>query len=169
MNTKPIFVTFAGVPGSSKSQIANYLSYNLFLPVFCNDNIRSEVKADIGELNEEEYQQRRAERLKKLFQSQKSFIYDASIDRRWDTLRQDVINAGYKVVIISLDLSKSKIQELYESHDKPESLPFIDQYIGQHERFLKNYQKEVTLSIDDETFAFRLERVKNAISKIKYI
>jgi dephospho-CoA kinase len=37
-------IVFAGVPGSSKSIVAYYLSETYSLPIFSTDNIRFEVK-----------------------------------------------------------------------------------------------------------------------------
>ncbi|MEX1995712.1 MAG: hypothetical protein WD887_02965, partial [Candidatus Saccharimonadales bacterium] len=44
---KPYAVVFAGVPGSSKTIISNYLSGKFGLPVFNNDQLRNEVKEDM--------------------------------------------------------------------------------------------------------------------------
>jgi adenylylsulfate kinase-like enzyme len=55
-------LTFAGVVGSSKTPITNYLSGQLNLPVLNNDAIRTEVLEDLGEFNFDEYIKRRNER-----------------------------------------------------------------------------------------------------------
>lgn len=78
---KPLCIAFAGVVGSSKTPIANYLSCKLNLPVFNNDAIRSGVIEDLGMLDTKVYEKRRDERLKEIIKNKISFICDASIDR----------------------------------------------------------------------------------------
>lgn len=74
--------------GSSKSPIANYLSYNLNLPVLNNDCIRVEVTEDLSFLDQEEYERRKTERVNALINSEINFIYDASIDRIWPKFKE---------------------------------------------------------------------------------
>lgn len=111
----PICITFAGAVGSGKTPIATYLSYNLDLPVFNNDALRSEIFEDFWVWNEEEYTKRRNERCLSILKEKKSFIFDASVDRAWSTLSEWLEINGYQAYVISLDLGEDFLKRLYES------------------------------------------------------
>jgi predicted kinase len=111
----PICITFAGPVGSSKTPIATYLSWNLNLPVFNNDAIRSEVAEDLGKFDVEVYKQRQKERAEQLIQSGINCILDASIDREWPNVKPKLLEKGYKCFIISLDLSRELMEKLHKS------------------------------------------------------
>lgn len=148
---------FAGVVGCSKTPTSNYLSYNLKLPVFNNDAIRTEVIEDFGEFEEKIYLQRRDERLGQIISNRISFIYDASLDREYkriDAIRQEY---GYEIFIISFNLSKEFIVNLYEVKKYSESLQRVDELISDHERFLGDYAGKIGLIINDSDFKHRLE------------
>lgn len=152
-----ICITFAGAVGSSKTPIANYLSYKLNLPIFNNDSIRTEVIEDFSIFNEDEYLSRRNARGKEIIKNGKSFIYDASVDREWKQLKEWLDEANYQHFIISLDLSPDFLKKLYEAKQYNESLEQIDQNITDHENFIKNHADEIALHIDGSTFYDRLE------------
>lgn len=154
-------ITFAGVPGCSKSPIAHHLGWNLGLPIFNNDTLRTEVKEDLRKFNQTEYEKRRDERVQALLESGISFIYDASVDRLWETHRKKLEEAGYEVFIISLDLSRQLVDRLYESKGYTEVAP-LDGYVMDHEVFLENYGDLVGLHIDDGSFTTRLEKSLDA-------
>jgi hypothetical protein len=153
---KPVVITFAGVVGTSKTPIAHYLSCGLDLPILSNDSIRTEVKEDLGTVSEEEYSRRRDERVNALTKEGRSFIYDASIDRRYAELEKQKEKYNFDIFIISLDLSKSFILELYKrkNYDRVDR---VDELMRDHQNFLENYRSRVSLSITDETFPKRLE------------
>lgn len=153
----PICITFAGPVGSSKTPIATYLSWNLNLPVFNNDAIRSEVAEDLGKFDVEVYKQRQKERAEQLIQSGINCILDASIDREWPNVKPKLLEKGYKCFIISLDLSRELMEKLHKSKCYNESLERLDSIMADHENFLKEYKNEVNVSITDETFGKRLE------------
>lgn len=157
-------ITFAGPVGTSKTPIAYYLSWNLGLPVLSNDIIRVEVEEDLGAFDQGEYERRRDERLKTLIASGKSFIYDASVDRQWPKLKDWL--GDYQAFIISLDLSQTKIEQLYKAKGYTET-QLIPQLYQQHQDFLKEHDAEVSLSIKDDDFPQRLQislqSVKSAI------
>lgn len=162
MNDK-VCITFAGVIGSSKTPIAYYLSWNLGLPILNNDSIRTEVTEDYDGFNEAEYLRRRDERTDTLIRGGKSFIYDASVDRYWGDRKHMLADAGYKTFIISLDLSKEKLQKIHGS--KGYTLDDIDKYIDDHEQLLQNYSDDVGLYISDDNFNKRLKVSLEAVSK----
>jgi len=162
---KKILITFAGAIGSSKTPIANYLSYKLNLPILNNDAMRTEVLEDLGKFDEEEYLKRRDERIREVLENCPKIIYDASIDREWKNWEKKIAEVGYKTFIISLDLSKDFLIELYKIKGYHESAQRIDQFFSNHEEFLKNYGHFVNLQITDENFKNRLELAYQAVSE----
>ncbi len=162
-------ITFAGAAGSSKTPIAHYLSWKLNLPIFSNDAIRTEVVEDIGSSDNTEYIKRRDNRLEEITKSGLSFIYDASVDREWAKLKKGIENYGYRVFIISLDLSEKLLKSLYKAKGYHETLEKIESFITDHENFLKQYPNVVGLHLSDNEFGDRLDigyqKVKNWISQ----
>jgi hypothetical protein len=156
-NKKPICITFAGVVGSSKTPIANFLSCKLNLPVFNNDAIRSEVIEDCGILNGDEHLKRKNDRIKEIIQNKISFICDASIDREWNLLKEGLEKSDYDYFIISLNLSKKLLTNLHKAKGYKESLSRLDQLFTEHETFLQKYGNDVGFTITDENFKNRLE------------
>lgn len=156
MNQK-ILITFAGAVGTSKTPITNFLSYNLNLPVYNNDAVRTEVIEDLGFFDEAEYIKRRDQRVMSIINNNLSFIYDASVDREWKKYRQLVNDKGYKVFIISLDLSKEFLANLYQLKGYHESATRIDELLADHDSFLKEYSTDANTHISDADFPNRLQ------------
>jgi hypothetical protein len=165
MYNKKFIITFAGAIGSSKTPISHYLSIKLNLPIFNNDAIRSEVKEDMGFLDEEEYIRRRDIRLKEILNSGIPFIYDASIDRAWKDKKEYIIQAQYEPYIISLDLSKELLIKLYKAKSYNDSLLVIDTFIQDHNYFLGKYEDDINLHITDKDFKDRLNIVYSNVKK----
>ncbi len=157
MKQRKICITFAGAVGNSKTPISHYLSIKLNLPIFNNDAIRSEVKEDLGIFDDEEYIKRRDLRLREVLKSGNSFIYDASVDRRWRKFKKDLLSSRYSFFIISLDLSKELLTKLYRSKRYFNSLKRIDELIQDHNHFLNEYANDVGLHIGDKEFPNRLQ------------
>lgn len=166
MKNKKFCITFAGAVGSSKSPISNYLSTKLSLPVFNHDAIRKEVKEDLGFLDEKEYLKRRNARIEEVFKNKKSFILDASVDREWNFFKEKLSLHEYSFFIISLDLSKELLTQLYKSKKYTDTLKSIDKYIQDHNNFLSKYSKDVGVHITDKDF---LNRLDIAYTKVKEI
>jgi len=156
MVCRKILVIFAGAVGSSKTPIASHLSYKFNLPIFNTDAIRSEVTEDLLIFNEEEFRLRRDKRLKELVDKGKSFILDASIDREWTNLRENILKEGYQVFVISMDISKEFLANLYKAKGYKESLKRIDELYNDHEEFLRDFNKDISLHITDKDFKERL-------------
>lgn len=158
-------IVFAGCVGSSKSQIATYLSWNLGLAITSNDAIRAEVAADLGSVDPDEYIKRRDERGRQLIKSGRSFIYDASIDREWSRLKDWLLGGGYEHFVISLDLSKEFLIRLYSAngYNGEATLSRIDMLIKDHNIFLDNYADDVDLHIRDKDFSLRLSKTLEAV------
>jgi hypothetical protein len=158
MPTPPkICLTFAGVVGSSKTPIANFLSPKLNLPVFNNDALRSEVTEDLGHFDPDEHRRRRELRLKEILASGASFICDASVDREWPEFRKSLTANGYEWFIISLNLGKELITKLYQAKGYTESQLRIDELINDHNIFLEKYSGDIGLHLDDADFPKRLQ------------
>ena len=170
MYKKKFFITFAGAIGSSKTPIAHYLSIKLNLPIFNNDAIRSEVKGDMGFLDEEEYIRRLDLRLKEIFDSGIPFIYDASIDRGWKDKQEYIIKTQYETYIISLDFSKELLLNLYQTTKYYDAIPLLDTFIQDHNDFLEQYEDDINLHITDKDFINRINiaytHVKEYIEKL---
>lgn len=155
-------ITFAGAMGSSKTPIAYHLSCKLGLPIFNNDAIRTEVIEDLGVLDVGEYERRRNSRLEDLGKRGVSFIYDASVDRDWALLKENVAPLGYRTFVISMDLGQEFLASLYARKMKhnqgyAEFLARIESSLADHKSFLEKHGGEVSLHIDDASFADRLE------------
>jgi hypothetical protein len=155
-------ILFAGVVGSSKTPIAHHLSCNLGLPIFSNDALRTEVKEDLLHLDQAEYVRRRDERSLRLIDSRKSFIYDASIDRDWERLKEWLERGPYDTFVISLDLTRSLLDTIYAAKEYTQAgrLPLL---MEQHQQFLHSYSQDVNLQVTDKEFPNRLEFALQAV------
>lgn len=169
---KPFIVTFAGVPGVSKSPISNYLSCEFNLPIFNNDQIRYEVREDLRlkSINDpggvEEFEKRASTRQKKLFAERTNVIFDSSIDRRWADLKKQLKQANYDWFIIDLELSKAFLLKLYKQTGRSEwADQHLEAYMRQHKEFVDAYDKDVNLHITDETFPARLQESARALQE----
>ena len=168
-NNRPLCIAFAGVIGSSKTPIANYLSGKFNLPVFNNDAIRSEVIEDFGFLDEKIHRERRDFRIKEIIEKKMSFICDASIDREWEMLKSRLQKYDYDVFIISLDLNKEFLTKLYRDKGYDESLIQLDKFMADHTLFVNRYADEISLSINDVKFKDRLLLASEALAKFLVI
>lgn len=158
-------IAFAGAVGSSKTPISNFLSTKLNLPIFNNDAIRTEVIEDLGEFDSDEYIKRRNIRLKETLENGISLICDASIDRQWKDIKEQLVANNYRWYIISLDLSKALLAKLYEAKKYDESLKRIDKLIHDHNVFLDEHTADVNLRISDQDFKNRCQLSLEAITK----
>lgn len=165
MKFKNICVSFAGPIGSSKSPVANYLSTRFNLPIFNNDNIRTEVIEDLGYLEEEVFKKRWQERLNVIVEKEISFIYDASIDRYWKRSLEKFSETKYKFFIISMDMSKSFLKKLYRVKNYSDSLERIETVFIDHQDFVKGFNRVVNVSINDENFRERMKVCERALGK----
>jgi hypothetical protein len=156
-------ITFAGAAGSSKTPIANYLSTSLGLPVFNNDAIRKEVTEDTGHFDVESYNSLQEQRCKALLATGRSFIYDASVDRKWPKFKDWLAQENYRCFVISLDLSHKFLLELFESKKYTEGA-HLPGWIEQHNDFTLKYGDDIGLHIDDTQFADRLNIAKEHVA-----
>ncbi|HUC90103.1 MAG TPA: hypothetical protein VMR45_04845 [Patescibacteria group bacterium] len=167
--SKPYCVTFAGVPGSSKSIVAHYLSERFNLPIFSNDNIRFEVREDLLVDNIcapaalQEFEHRSTDRQEWILAQGMPFIRDASVDRSWKRLHEQLERAGYRWFIISMELSEPFLTRLYSMTGRRAALDSLPAYLRQHEDFVAKYGDQVKLRITDETFGDRTQLAEKAL------
>ena len=157
-----IFIWYAWAIWCWKSPITNYISTKLWLPIFNTDSILSEVCEDLLEVNREEANKRVKERLDKIINNWISFIYDASIDRKWEQLREILIRNNYKIFIISIDLDKETLLNFYKTKSYFESIEKLEKVYDDHQKFLEKYWNEINIHIDNKNYSERLEIVYEA-------
>jgi len=160
-----IFVSYAWAVGCWKSPITNYISTKLRLPTFNTDSVLSEVCEDCLELNREEAHKRVEKRLSKIIKDWISFIYDASVDRRWWVLKDSLIKYWYRCFIISIDLEKDTLLKFYTTKSYYESIKRIDDVYQDHQKFLKEFWADIDLYINENNYKERLDVVYMAVSK----
>src|SRR4051812_12106479 len=108
---KPYAVVFAGVSGSSKTPISNYLSWKFGLGILNADQLRAEVKEDflvetiLDPKALAEFEKRYRERSEEILQSGRPIIFDGSVDRRWQERKDQLESHGYTWFLVSLNLS----------------------------------------------------------------
>lgn len=169
--SKPYAVVFAGVPGSSKSIVAHYLSETFGLPIFSNDNLRYEVREDLktDNINQPrvlaEYEKRLKQRRQALLATKRPVILDGSVDRRWAETKQQLQTAGYDRFLINMELSKKFITELFSHTARPKSIKQLPAYLQQHRDFVKQFKDDISLQITDETFPDRLQIAADGLQK----
>jgi hypothetical protein len=159
--SKPYAITFAGVPGSSKSIIAYFLSIVFSLPIFSTDNIRNEVKEDllVSDINKpgalKEFKYRQAKRFQEVLKLKKSFIRDGSVDRHWQEIKEQLDTAGYAWCLIDMELSRDFIINLYSKTNRVRAIEELDAYLAQHTKFIEKYSSDITVKITDQLFKER--------------
>ncbi len=148
---QPLAILFAGAPGSGKTIAANYLSARLNLPVLSNDTLRREthLRTQSQQLDIAAFDKLHEERFKWILDHRLSFIYDASIDRRWPELEPHLAAAGYKWQIISFDLSDKLLQKIWRQIQGLPPRPQEPRWLKDHANFLKLCGSVVDLSITD--------------------
>jgi hypothetical protein len=171
--TKPYVITFAGVPGSSKSIIAFSLSMTFSLPIFSTDNIRYEVKEDllVENINVpaalKEFHLRQQTRFQNILDTKKNFIRDGSVDRRWQEIKDQLDGAGYTYCLIDMELSKDFMINLYRKTGRTWAIEELDAYMAQHIAFMENYSDDITIKITDQLFKKRSEVAEIAVQKFQ--
>jgi hypothetical protein len=167
--SKPYVITFAGVPGSSKSIIAYSLSEVFSLPIFSTDNIRYEVREDlgVGNINEpkalKEFEHRQATRFRQMLARKQDFIRDGSVDRHWSEIKEQLVSSGYRWCLIDMELSKGFLISLYSKTRRLGAIDELDAYFEQHSNFMKESSSDVTLKITDQLFKDRTLAAEAAV------
>ncbi len=161
--TKPFAVVFAGVPGSSKTIISNYLSAKFRLPVFNNDQLRFEVKEDMmaDNINRPdvlaEYERRYKERFEELLATGHPMLLDGSIDRRWAETKEQLSRHGYGWFVIDMELSEEFLDKFFVATGRPKFLDKLPKYLDDHRIFMEKYSDDVSVQITDDTFKNRID------------
>ena len=162
---KPYCIVFAAPVGAGKTTIAYYLSRDLWLPIYNNDALRAQLKADMGgdALDEDLVRHKRDEILKEMLSSGKSFIVDASVDREWAKFKQALSDNGYGCFIVSIDISREFLDQLTSVRGDSDSEDQVANWFRDHQNFIKEYKADIGISIDDHNYVHRLEIVQEAI------
>lgn len=154
---KPMVITFAGPIGSSKTPIAHHLGWNLGIPLFNTDIVRTEFTEDRRSSDRAEFLQVVGERIRSALKFRRNIIIDASIDRLWEEYKKEFLAFDFRLVVISMDISLPFLRELYQLKkyyfDSDEIV--LNNY-NEHQEFLRNFADDVSLSITDENFDKRL-------------
>lgn len=154
---------FAGVPGSSKSPVAHHLGWNLGLPIFNNDTLRTEIAEDSGEVELGRYEALRDARLEQLLALNHSFIYDASVDRQWLNAKKWLDDHDYEHFVINMDLDRSFIEKIYKAKGYTQ-VDKLDGWFDDHEKFNNSHADIVNVRIGTEDFSNRLDIALNAVN-----
>ena len=168
---KPIAVMFAGVPGSSKSPTAFYLSWQFGIPMFSNDSIRFAVKEDLlaNDINNpralKEYKRRSAVERKTALAKKRSIILDSSVDRHWLEIKQELDQYGYRHFLISFDMTYAFMVRLFQATGRHGSIEELGAYMHQHQAFLSRYGSEIQVSIQNKDFSNRFQITNQALGK----
>jgi len=163
---KPSAVLFAGSPGSSQTQVAYFLSWSLDLPIISNDAMRREIRENSLDpaLDPPAYFKLRDDRLEACLKLNRSFIYDASIDRSWSDKKTLLEKHNYSWFIIGFDLSKEYLEKLTTVVGSLGSADDEARWYDDQQKFLANYSDQINLKITDQNFSDRttlaLEAVK---------
>jgi len=160
---KAYTVLFAGAVGSGKTTMATYLSKNLNLVVLNNDAIRAEITAALGKFDEVAFEKLRQRKFDYLLDKKLSFIYDASIDRRWQEFKNQLNDSNYDYFVISLNFSKPLVEKLLTRRDS--DLSTNDKYLSDHANFLDEFGSEVNLNLSDKDFDNQLQASLEAVEK----
>jgi predicted kinase len=159
---EPYAVVFAGLPGTSKSIVAFYLSGEFGLPMFNNDQLRYEVKEDLlaDNINRPdalaEFEKRITRRVDELLSTKRPIILDGSVDRRWPERKAQLDKHGYRHFLINMELSPEFIENLWIKTGRQHLIDtYLYPYIPAHQAFLENYRQEINVEINDANFKDR--------------
>lgn len=164
-------VVFAGVPGSSKTIISNYLSTKFNLPVFNNDQLRFEVKEDMRAANINtpevlaEYERRYTERFEDFLSTGHSMLLDGSIDRRWPQTKEQLEKFGYGWFLIDMELTSEFLEKFFIATGRPKFLDQLPRYLDDHAKFMNKYSEDVNIQINDAHFPDRIKIAEAALRK----
>lgn len=167
--SKPYCIAFAAPVGAGKSQIAYHLSWSLGLGILNNDAIRAEVQAEHVEFlghDPEEYFHRRDERIRSVFSLQRPFIYDASVDRRWSEFESRARDAGYDILLVSLDWSRAQWDAMLRHKGYNPHSEQCNTWFTQHQDFTTHHLESITISLNDNYFNNRMDYVVEEIIKV---
>jgi hypothetical protein len=168
---KKFAITYAGVPGSSKSPISNQLSPKFKLPIFNNDQLRYEIRENlmVNSINVpealNEYNQQVKEIRQNILKSGTNIIFDSSVDRKWSELKEELIRYKYEWFIISFDYSKDFMANLYTLTGRKWALDKLNAYFKQHTDFLTKYKDDISLHLTDKDFNNRIQICINAVNE----
>ena len=167
---QPYVICFSGMPGTFKSQLAHRISLQYALPRFERDLLREEAKTDhdTDDVNDplalKQFNETTQRLVDDLLSRKISFVLDSSVDRRWPEIKSQLTAAGYKFMVISLDLSEGYVRSFYERY-ATDNLPHFEGYSAQHQAFVQEHQADIALSIKDADIPRRIELALAAVAR----
>lgn len=166
---KPHVIFFAGATASGKTELAYYLSETFGLPIFNTDSVRHDTKVykDTIDINEvlDDYDKALEWRLKPLLERKRSFIYDASVDRKCPELKKKAEENGFGWILIDFDLSNERIQKNRKMFDHIETDELFDSWIADHQKFHETSGADAQLHITDDNYAQRYDLATDLVKK----
>lgn len=166
---KPLIVFFAGPTASGKSEMAYWLSERLGLPIFSTDALRRDTKVykNVVDINEalEDYEKGLKWRVQQLLEKKSSFIYDASVDRRWSELKKMAEDNDFGWFLIDFDLSRERLMKNRKMFDRTENDEIFDKWIDDHQKFHEQFGADAQLHITDENYQERDKLAEAAVAK----
>lgn len=166
---KPIVICFAGSTAAGKTEMAYYLSEQFGLPIFSSDTVRNDTKVakDVVDIHDAlgEFEASRKARAQAMFARKKSFIYDGSVDRRWEEVKKQVEDAGFGWLLIDFDVSLQRIMKNKQMFDRIELDELFNKWVADHQKFHQTFDADAQLHISDDNYAQRYELAKELVNK----
>jgi len=114
---KKALIVFSGIPGSGKTTVAKYLVTSFNAVHVCNDDLRTIC----AKQNVPYSTDLTIELLNLLIQIKNGFIIlDASIDRKYDDVKEWAIKNKYKLIIISINCPLEILRQRLGTRINPE-------------------------------------------------
>ncbi len=166
---KPLVIFFAGSTAAGKTEMAYYLSEQFGLPIFSTDTVRKDAKVakDVIDIHGalDEFKEARKQRIQAMLAKKQSFIYDGSVDRRWQEIKQQAEEAGFQWFLIDFDLSRGRIMKNRQMFDNIEAEELFDKWIADHQKFHETSDADAQLHITDENYQQRYQLAVDLVKK----
>ena len=162
--SKPFVITFIGLPGCGKTQLARTLSKKLNIFLLSNDYIRNyyyQLTQDYSEEKRLEIQDKvekiNKERLKKIVDNKVSFVFDKCFNKKEDYDKlNELLDNNYEVIKIKIN-SKDEDNINNIINTKMDYNKIYEGVIGDNVEYLSSFSKEdyydikerIPISLDD--------------------
>ncbi|MFW5702399.1 MAG: hypothetical protein ACOCXP_00330 [Candidatus Dojkabacteria bacterium] len=146
-------ICFLGTPASGKTTLTSEIISRCSIPflVYRNDDIRQIIKnlyslegSAVQELLQS-YGEYFLDKKIELHQNQ-SYIFDSSIDRRYQFLLSKLRGMVFEIFVVSVDIPKNTILKNASSRRDPELLSKFEQYFIDHQLALENVEPDFRIS-----------------------
>ena len=162
--SKPFIITFIGLPGCGKTQLARVLSKKLKIFLLSNDYIRNyyyQLTQDYSEEKRLEIQDKvekiNKERLKKIIDNKVSFVFDKCFNKKEDYDKlNELLDNNYEVIKIKIN-SKDEDNINNIINTKMDYTKIYEGVVGDNVEYLSSFSKEdyynikerIPISLDD--------------------